>query len=107
MKESLEKLAKQYNIPTIIGLETRFGTVDAVLVLIGAIVGERAKVDNPLFNYKIISEYPYGLMGDKPNYIAIDFSGGPNILLGEEVTSGLFLNEIDPPLLALELKINK
>lgn len=107
MKESLEKLAKQYNIPTIIDLETRFGTVDAVLVLIGAVVGERAKVDNPLFNYKIISEYPYGLMGDKPNYVAIDFSGGPNILLGEEVTSGLFLNEIDPPLLSLELKINK
>ena len=107
MKESLEKLAKQYNIPTIIGLETRFGTVDTVLVLIGAVAGEHAKVDNPLFNYKIISEYPYGLMGDKPNYIAIDFSGGPNILLGKEVTSGLFLNEIDPPLFILELKINK
>ena len=107
MKESLEKLAKQYNIPTIIDLETRFGTVDAMLLLIGAVVGERSKVGNPLFNYKIISEYSYGLMGDKPNYVAIDFSGGPNILLGEEVTSGLFLNEIDPPLLSLELKINK
>ena len=102
--EGLQKIAQKYRIPEIIPLRERTRQVETVLVLCGAVEGERSGLKNPQFNYKIIAEFPYTLHGKEGDYIGIDFSGGPTLWKWHELTENLFLENIEPPMLTFEYK---
>lgn len=101
----LTSIAEKHHIPFMIPLNTRGGICETVLILVGSIGGELSGTKHPIFNYRIIASYPAQLLGEKDNYISIDFASGPTLVVGQEFMPGLVVDEIDYPLIAFK-KIN-
>lgn len=100
--EKIKEISKVYNIPGRINLYTRANKCETVLDLVGYVIHEDYALENE-FNYRISASYPYSLDGDKDEYVAIDFSEGPRICIGD-VIGRMKVIEICPPLIVCTKK---
>ena len=95
--ERIQEISKKYNVPGRINLYTRTNKCETVLDLVGYIVFEDYSEENE-FTYRISASYPYGLDGKPDSYVAIDFSEGPKLYLGDTI-GRMKIKEICPPLI--------
>lgn len=100
--EKIQEISKKYNVPGRINLYTRTNQCETVLDLVGYVIHEDYSAENE-FNYQIGASYPYGLDGEKDNYVAIDFSEGPKLHIGDTI-GRMKIIEICPPLIVCTKK---
>ena len=100
--DKIKQISEIYNVPGRINLYTRANQCETVLDLVGCVIHEDYSAENE-FNYRISASYPYILDGEKDNYIAIDFSEGPKLYIGDTI-GRMKIIEICPPIIVCTKK---
>lgn len=80
MTKEFEQIVKRRRIPEKISLKNRRGIVETNLILSDATVNSENGI--AMFIYKIEAMFPYSIIGNKNNIVAVDFSEGPLIEIG-------------------------
>ena len=91
-----EKIPDLIEIPRTIDLYTRTGKCETKLKL--------SEVHKGNFTYSIEAQYSYSLLGEEGNYVAVDFSEGPTLSIGDTCSVIFTVSKINQNEIVFKLK---